>query len=209
MRSREGVVHGKHTSADGASPLKAAKNGDQCSLTYFLRIMAAECCGLRHQVTGKAVGEGRILICLNVISSSWVVMIRLRARPASGDFSSSLSRSSAVIRVLASGERVEDKHWISSSSAMVWEKGTETRPNASRSRITSKIHPLPCTRKGTGHSIRESTYATQVEVFEPPALPLRHQRTSATLSRALRYPVAFRPALAQSDSRKHQVHFCL
>jgi len=93
---------------------------------------------LRHQVTGEVVDEGRVLICLKDISSSWVTMIRLRARPASGDFRSSLSRSSAVIRVLASGERVEDKHWTSSSSAMVWEKGAETRPNASRSRITSK-----------------------------------------------------------------------
>ena len=73
----------------------------------------------RHQVTGEVVDEGRILICLKDISSSWVLMIRLRARPASGDFSSSLSRSSAAIRVLVSGERVEDKHWISSSSAMV------------------------------------------------------------------------------------------
>lgn len=74
---------------------------------------------LRHQVTGEVVDEGRILICLKDISSSWVMMIRLRERPASGDFSNSLSRSSAVIRVLASGERVEDKHWINSTSAMV------------------------------------------------------------------------------------------
>jgi hypothetical protein len=77
----------------------------------------------RHQVTDRVVDEGRILICLDVISSSRVIMIRLRARPASGDFSSSLSRSSAAIRVFVSGERVEDKHWISSTSAMVREKG--------------------------------------------------------------------------------------
>ena len=86
---------------------------------------------LRHQVTGEVVDESRILICLKDISSSWVMMVRLRARPASGDFSSSLSRSSAAIRVLVSGERVEDKHWINSSSAMVLEKDVETRPNAS------------------------------------------------------------------------------
>ena len=78
---------------------------------------------LRHQVTGEIADEGQILICLKDISSSWVTMIRPRARPASGDFRSSLSRSSAVIRVLVSGERVEDKHWINSSSDMVWEKG--------------------------------------------------------------------------------------
>ena len=77
----------------------------------------------RHQVTDEVVDEGRILICLNVISSSRVMTIRPRARPASGDFSSPLSRSSAAIRVFVSGERVEDKHWISSCSAMVWEKG--------------------------------------------------------------------------------------
>ena len=88
---------------------------------------------LRHQVTGEAVDEGRILICLKDISSSRVTMIRPRARPASGDFKSSLSRNSAEIRVLASGERVEDKHWINSSSDMVREKGVGTRPNASRS----------------------------------------------------------------------------
>ena len=199
----EGVVHDKHTSDEGASPLKAAKNGDQCSLTYFRRIMAAECYDLRHQVTVEVADEGRILICLEVISSSWVTMIRLKARPASGDFSSSLSRSSAVIRVLASGERVEDRHWISSSSAMVWEKGVETRLNASRSRQSSKTHLPPCTRKQTTNHVCESTYAIQVEVSEPPALPLRRQRTSATISQALRYPVVFRPALAQSDSRMH------
>jgi len=202
-------MHGKHTSAGGASPLKAAKNGDQCSLTYFRRIIAAECYGLRHQVTGEVVDKGRILICLNDISSSWVTIIRLRARPASGDFSNSLSRSSAVIRMLASGERVEDKHWISSSSAMVCGKGAETRSNASRSRDTSKIHLSLCTRKQAGYRVYESTYATRAEVSEPPALPPRHQQTSATISQALRYPVAFRPTLAQPDSRKHQVRFCL
>lgn len=94
---------------------------------------------LRHQVTGEVVDEGRVLICLKDISSSWVMMIRLRARPASGDFSSSLSRSSLAIRVLASGERVEDKHWINSNSAMVWEKGAGTRQNASRSWVSQKF----------------------------------------------------------------------
>ena len=164
---------------------------------------------LRHQVTGEVVDEGRILICLKDISSSWVMMIRPRARPASGDFSSSLSRSSAAIRVLASGERVEDKHWISSSSAMVCEKGVETCLNASRSWATSKHHLSPCTQEQPGHRVCESTYATRAEVFEPPALPPRHQRASATISRALRYPIAFRPTLAQPDSRKHQVQSCL
>lgn len=88
----------------------------------------------RHQVTDEVVDEGRVLICLKVISSSWVMIIRLRARPASGDFSSSPSRSSAAIRVFALEERVEDKHWISSSSAMVWEKGVG---NASESTAIS------------------------------------------------------------------------
>jgi hypothetical protein len=107
----------------------------------------------RHQVTGEAIDEGRILICLKDISSSRVTMIRLRARPASGDFRSSLSRSSAVIRMLASGERVEDKHWISSSSDMVWEKGGETRPNASRSWIVSEARLLPRTQKRAKYRI--------------------------------------------------------
>ena len=102
---------------------------------------------LRHQVTGKAVDESRILICLKDISSSRVTMIRPRARPASGDFRSSLSRNSAEILVLASGERVEDRHWINSSSDMVWGQGAETRPNASRSRIASKGHLLSCAQK--------------------------------------------------------------
>ena len=164
---------------------------------------------LRHQVTGEVADEGQILICLKDISSSWVTMIRPRARPASGDFRSSLSRSSAVIRVLVSGERVEDKHWISSSSDMVWEEGAETRQNASRSRISSKNLLPPRTQKRIGYHTRKSTYFTREGVSEPPALPIRHQRTSATISRALRRPVAFRPALAQSDGRKHQVHFCL
>ena len=101
----------------------------------------------RHQVTGEVVDEGQILICLKDISSSWVTMIRPRARPTFDDFRSSLSRSSAAIRMLASGERVEDKHWINSSSDMVLGKGAETRPNASRSRIAFKIHLLLCTQK--------------------------------------------------------------
>ena len=95
----------------------------------------------RHQVTGEVVDESRILICLKDISSSWVMMIRLRAWPASGDFSNSLSRSSAAIRVLVSGERVEDKHWINSSSAMVWLKDVETRQTRrDLGLLSSKIH---------------------------------------------------------------------
>jgi hypothetical protein len=89
-----------------------------------------------HQVTGEAVDEGRILICLKVISSSCVMMIRLRARPASGDFSSSMSRSSAATRVFVLEERVEDKHWINSSSAMVWEKGVGVGNASERAAIS-------------------------------------------------------------------------
>ena len=100
----------------------------------------------RNQVTGRVVGEGRILICLNVISSSWVMMLRPRARPASGDFSNSPSRSSAAIRAFVSEERVEDKHWISSSSAMVWEKGVGNASgrNAILDYLQDSIHyPMP------------------------------------------------------------------
>lgn len=44
---------------------------------------------------------------------------------------------------MVSEERVEDKHWINSSSDMVLGKGVETRPNASRSLISYVGHRFP------------------------------------------------------------------